>query len=283
MFLQRCIVATGSVQHEPMRPNGHLEPQEYLSSFMKVQGEILLAERVLIIGGGPVGVELACVRGPHQSSSSSALLIQRNGLSKRSISDTRLQEIRDRHPVKSITLVTSGPHILNPGPPSSVKNTGTWIPAINLPKLSDDVAKSMLKRGERPVDICCGERVVIPSSSSSGGKSEASLVAGGSSGGEASTGEGASSGIEASSGEAGTSGGAAPSGEQEPGRVQDWDGSWGALGGMKTITAESGRTWEADYVFYATGNKPNVGLVQSVDASAIKGGLISVDEHLKVS
>jgi hypothetical protein len=169
----------------------------------------------------------------------------------------RQQEIRDCNPAKAITVVASGPHILNPGPPSSVENIGTWIPATNIPKLSDDVARSMRKRGELPIDIVLGERVVIPSSSSSGGES--------------------SPGAEASSG-----GGASLS-EEDTVPDNNWDGSWGALGGMKMITAESGRTWEADYVFYATGNKPNVGLVETVDASAIKGDLISVDEHLKVS
>jgi len=47
--------------------------------------------------------------------------------------------------------------------------------------------------------------------------------------------------------------------------------------------SKSGKKVEADYVFIAGGNKPNVSLVEKADPGAIAAGLIAVDEYLRVS
>lgn len=63
----------------------------------------------------------------------------------------------------------------------------------------------------------------------------------------------------------------------------EWDGTFGALTGIKTVKLVSGKTLEADYVFIGVGNKPNGGLVGDVDASAVDGGMVRVDEYFQVS
>ena len=62
----------------------------------------------------------------------------------------------------------------------------------------------------------------------------------------------------------------------------DWDGSFGLQSGVKTITTQSGKKIEADYVFVSVGNKPNVSIVQNADPGALVSGLVGVDEYLKV-
>jgi NADPH-dependent 2,4-dienoyl-CoA reductase/sulfur reductase-like enzyme len=63
----------------------------------------------------------------------------------------------------------------------------------------------------------------------------------------------------------------------------EWDGSFGALGGIKRVKTVGGKTVEADYVFVSIGNKPNSAIVQKADPAAVKRGLVVVDEFLRVS
>ena len=62
----------------------------------------------------------------------------------------------------------------------------------------------------------------------------------------------------------------------------EWDGSFGLQDGIKTVTLESGKKIEADYVIIGIGNKPNVSLVEKADPGAIVSGLVGVDEYLRV-
>ena len=52
---------------------------------------------------------------------------------------------------------------------------------------------------------------------------------------------------------------------------------------MTKVKTESGKVFEADYVFQSIGNKPNVQIVEAADKGAIDSGLIRVDEYLRVS
>lgn len=70
--------------------------------------------------------------------------------------------------------------------------------------------------------------------------------------------------------------------ESAPVAAGEWDGHFGALDGVKTVKLASGKTLEADYVFIGVGNKPNGGLVGDVDASAVDGAMIRVDEYFQV-
>lgn len=71
-----------------------------------------------------------------------------------------------------------------------------------------------------------------------------------------------------------------PSGEASEGA---WNGTSGSLGGVKTLKLQSGKTVEADYVFVSVGNKSGAGLVEQADKGAIDGGMVKVDEFLRVS
>jgi len=67
------------------------------------------------------------------------------------------------------------------------------------------------------------------------------------------------------------------------GGPSDWDGSFGLQSGVKNVALKSGRKIQADFIFVAVGNKPNVSLIENVDKGAIVSGLIGVDEYLRVS
>jgi hypothetical protein len=75
-----------------------------------------------------------------------------------------------------------------------------------------------------------------------------------------------------------------PPGTVSPSSIE-WDGTPGRTsdGGIKKVRTTSGKTIEADFVFVSIGNKPNSGLVKDVDTGAVKGGMIWVDEYLRVS
>ena len=62
----------------------------------------------------------------------------------------------------------------------------------------------------------------------------------------------------------------------------EWDGSEGLQSGLQKIKLSSGKTLEADYVFFGVGNEPNVSLVEKADPGALVAGLVGVDEYLKV-
>ena len=58
---QKAIIATGAQQPSPMRPVPGSTEQEYLGALTKLQGEFAQAKKILIVGAGAVGLELAGV------------------------------------------------------------------------------------------------------------------------------------------------------------------------------------------------------------------------------
>jgi NADPH-dependent 2,4-dienoyl-CoA reductase/sulfur reductase-like enzyme len=73
---------------------------------------------------------------------------------------------------------------------------------------------------------------------------------------------------------------AIPSSEAKEG---EWDGSFGLQNGLKKISLPDGKTVEADFVFIGMGNKSSADFVEKADSGAVAGGLVRVDEYLKVS
>lgn len=63
----------------------------------------------------------------------------------------------------------------------------------------------------------------------------------------------------------------------------EWDGSFGLQDEVKKLKLRSGKEVQGDYIFVSVGNNPNIGLVASVDPTAITSGLIAVDDYLKVN
>lgn len=59
--LQKCIIATGSLQPSPMRPMAGSTETEYHETLKKHQREIKGAKKFVVIGGGTVGTEVAGV------------------------------------------------------------------------------------------------------------------------------------------------------------------------------------------------------------------------------
>ena len=58
---QRCIIATGATQRFPMRPQQGVTLDDYLFALKKMQGDFQKAKKVIVIGAGPVGLEIAGV------------------------------------------------------------------------------------------------------------------------------------------------------------------------------------------------------------------------------
>lgn len=55
-------MATGAQQPSPMKPEPGSTEQEYRDLLVKFQKEIAQASKIVIVGGGAVGIELAGVR-----------------------------------------------------------------------------------------------------------------------------------------------------------------------------------------------------------------------------
>ncbi|RSH92622.1 hypothetical protein EHS25_008067 [Saitozyma podzolica] len=198
----RCILATGSSQPAPMRPSEGATEASYRDELVQLQRDIAKAKKVLVVGAGAVGLEMA-------------------------------GEIREAHPDKPITIIHSLSHVLNPtSPPQPEDQTGYTAPT-SLPKLSLALEKQLAQLN---IDLVLDDRVVIP-----------------------------------------------PPGTVSPSSIE-WDGTPGRTsdGGIKKVRTTSGKTIEADFVFVSIGNKPNSGLVKDVDTGAVKGGMIWVDEYLRV-
>ncbi|KAK8865785.1 hypothetical protein IAR55_000932 [Kwoniella newhampshirensis] len=128
----KCILATGSSQPSPMRPPPGSSIQECQQAFVKSQDEIKQATKVVIIGGGAVGLEIA-------------------------------GEIRAAHPSKSITIVHSNTHVLNPSAsaPESNGKTLSYSDPPTLPKLSTTLEKILQ---EMKIDVVLDDKVSIPAS-----------------------------------------------------------------------------------------------------------------------
>ncbi|RSH92620.1 hypothetical protein EHS25_008065 [Saitozyma podzolica] len=126
----RCVIATGASQPAPMRPAEGATEESYRAELVKSQEEIAKATKVVVIGSGAVGVEMA-------------------------------GEIKSAHPSKSITIVSASPHVLNPGPVEPAKDKDSWVSPTVLPKLSSALEAAIPALG---IDLILNERVVVPSS-----------------------------------------------------------------------------------------------------------------------
>lgn len=58
---QKCVLATGALQPAPMRAELGSSMADMQTVLRKMQTEIAQAKKVVVIGGGPVGVEFAGV------------------------------------------------------------------------------------------------------------------------------------------------------------------------------------------------------------------------------
>lgn len=211
---QKCVLATGAVQPAPMRPAVGASLEETKGTLRKLQQDIASSSKIVIIGGGSVGIEVAGV-GSTCSRSGIRLLMHD-------------QEMRERVPDASITIVHSGKHLLNPDGPIGSSTSDSYTPPTNPLKLSLALEKDLESMN---IQLVLGDKTAKP--------------------------------------------------DQHAGE-QDWDGSFGKQSGIKNVHLESGKVLQADFVFISIGNKPQAGLVEKADGSAMKDGFIAVDEYLKV-
>ncbi|EIW72649.1 hypothetical protein M231_06549 [Tremella mesenterica] len=124
----KCIIATGASQPVPMRPQGREGAAEAEARLVKMQEDIKQATKVVIIGGGPVGVEMA-------------------------------GEIHDMYPDTSITIIHDGPALLQSSPPvpNPEDTPSPWtMPPVN-PKLSKALSGLMK---EIKIDVILDDRAI---------------------------------------------------------------------------------------------------------------------------
>ncbi|WVR05724.1 hypothetical protein IAU60_002748 [Kwoniella sp. DSM 27419] len=129
----KCIIATGAQQPSPMRPPVDSTRAEWKAQLVKTQEEIKSAQKILIIGGGSVGLEAA-------------------------------GEIRAVHPDKTITVVHSLPQVLNPSAQpatAQAKGSYTWSAPPTLPKLSVTLERIFK---ELNIELVLSDRVAMPAS-----------------------------------------------------------------------------------------------------------------------
>ncbi|WVQ85451.1 hypothetical protein IAT38_007616 [Cryptococcus sp. DSM 104549] len=130
----RCVVATGASQPSPMRPVEGSTREDLLAGLRKTQKEIAKAKKVVVIGGGPSGIEFA-------------------------------GEVKAAHPSTSVTIVHSDTSLLTPNatpPPSSTSSpqpSSHWSAPPTNPKLSKALEKIF---AAKDIDVVLGDRVVIP-------------------------------------------------------------------------------------------------------------------------
>jgi len=135
----RCVLAMGSRQPFPMRAEDGSTEEEYHGQLIKMQEDVKKATKVVIIGGGSVGTEMA-------------------------------GEIRVVYPEKSISLIHSGKQLLNPNaPPKTTSGARSYGSPPNTPKLSNNLEKLLR---DQKVDLILGEKVSIPSDNTQAGSDE---------------------------------------------------------------------------------------------------------------
>ncbi|WWD18057.1 hypothetical protein CI109_102504 [Kwoniella shandongensis] len=127
----KCVIATGSAQPSPMRPSGSWTEQEYIGALKKNQEDLKKAKKIVIVGGGTVGVEFA-------------------------------GEARALLPNTSITIVHTDTSLLSPTPLASEKTTqeaSSWTSPPTNPKLSTALEKVANKQ---KLELIFSDRVNIP-------------------------------------------------------------------------------------------------------------------------
>ncbi|OWZ73497.1 hypothetical protein AYX14_01037 [Cryptococcus neoformans] len=127
----RCVIATGASQPSPMRPPpGATSREQFLDNLRQIQNDVSRAKKVVIIGGGTVGIEFA-------------------------------GEVRDAHPDTEITIVHSRPFLLSPIPSARPEPSSnlTWSSPPTSPKLSKSL-EQVLKNHN--VNLILDDSVLIP-------------------------------------------------------------------------------------------------------------------------
>ncbi|KAL0252747.1 hypothetical protein I308_102139 [Cryptococcus tetragattii IND107] len=127
----RCVIATGASQPSPMRPPpGATNQKQFVDNLRRIQSDVSRAKKVVIIGGGTVGIEFA-------------------------------GEVRDAHPDTEITIVHSKPYLLSPIPsarPESSSNL-TWSSPPTNPRLSKSLEQVLITLN---VNLVLDDSVSIP-------------------------------------------------------------------------------------------------------------------------
>ncbi|WVW82068.1 hypothetical protein I302_104073 [Kwoniella bestiolae CBS 10118] len=131
----KCILSTGAQQPSPMRPPADSSKQGYHDVLIKTQGEIKQAQKIVIIGGGAVGLEMA-------------------------------GEIRANYPDKSITIVHSLSSVLHPQAtaPDPKGKAHSYSSPPTLPKLSVTLEKLL---ADSKIDLILNDKVEIPAEQTS--------------------------------------------------------------------------------------------------------------------
>lgn len=105
------VLATGASQPFPMRAKQEWSISEVEQHLKQMQQDIAAAQSVVVIGGGPTGIEMAGVSLPHSSYKVSQL-----------ISHSASQEIFAQHPGKKITLIHRNTRLLDDRFPKKLSN-----------------------------------------------------------------------------------------------------------------------------------------------------------------
>ncbi|KAK6905565.1 hypothetical protein I203_106395 [Kwoniella mangroviensis CBS 8507] len=132
----RCVIATGASQPLPTMPGWNQTETEFIESLKAAQRDVEEAKKVVIVGGGAVGVEIA-------------------------------GEIAAHHPDKSVTLVHKAYGLLSPTPPDEIqgkvqkggKEVGNYSSPPTDPRLSVELKKICDKLG---IKVILNDRVIIP-------------------------------------------------------------------------------------------------------------------------
>ncbi|WRT64017.1 uncharacterized protein IL334_000944 [Kwoniella shivajii] len=141
----RCIIATGASQPLPTMPGWDQTEGEFMKSLQVTQKDIAKSKKVVVIGGGAVGVEIA-------------------------------GEIASYHPHTKVTLIHKDYGLLSPtptpvSPASVVSNDGeihshSWSSPPTDPRLSTEL-QNICKKLD--INVILSDRVMIPSSSTPSG------------------------------------------------------------------------------------------------------------------
>ncbi|WVW82151.1 hypothetical protein I302_104157 [Kwoniella bestiolae CBS 10118] len=132
----RAILATGSIQPSPMRPSSGWSKEEYMAALRKSQEDLKNAKALVIVGGGPVGIEFA-------------------------------GEVRSAYPDKEITLIHNRSTLLSPisekksgsGRKESSDDPSSWASPPTHLKLSNTLT-SLVKA--QNVRLILDDKVIIP-------------------------------------------------------------------------------------------------------------------------
>ncbi|WVQ97176.1 hypothetical protein IAU59_004286 [Kwoniella sp. CBS 9459] len=140
----RCIIATGASQHVPTMPDPKWSEEDFKVALKRAQGEIQRASKVVVVGLGAVGIEIA-------------------------------GEVKARHPDKRVTIVHKDIGLMSPTPGITKSIDSSARPTAHSPikgwstpptdiRLSTEMERICVKLG---IEVILSDRVKIPSSTTS--------------------------------------------------------------------------------------------------------------------